>query len=265
MSAAEDPDLLRPYAVREVPPSAAGRFVAEGRRNLEALLELGFALESALVTAGRFDDLAARIPAGVPLFRPEQARANAIFGVDFHPGCAAVVRAPEKQRLARALPGLLAPGAPARTLVVCPCLGDASNLGSIIRNAAAFGADAVLCGDRGATPWSRKAVRASSGTIFRLPVVVSPDLHADLAEFTARPDTTLAALRLAPDAIPIGAWRPSGRHLALMLGGEAHGLAPEWLSHPHDAVIIPMSPGVDSLNVAAGAAVALYAASLLPR
>lgn len=251
--------LCRPYKVREIPPTDAGWFVAEGRHNVDALLSLGWTLDSVLITAGRNDDLAARVPAGVPLLRPDAAQTSEIIGYDFHHGAAAVARAPAKRRLHDALPDLFAPGGPPRTLVVCPCLGDASNLGAIIRNAAALGADAVICSERGVSPWSRKAVRASSGTLFRLPVIVSPDLHGDLAGLAERADTTLVALRLSPDAVPLSGWRPSGRHVVLMLGGEAHGLAPEWLAHPHDAVIIPMSPGVDSLNVAASSAVALYA------
>ena len=94
--------------------------------------------------------------------------------------------------------------------------------------------------------------------MFNLPVFVSPDLHADLSEFAARADCTLAATRLGPGAVPLPAWKPAARHVALLMGGEAHGLAPEWLRLPHEAVIIPMAPGVDSLNVAASSAVALY-------
>lgn len=250
--------LARPYKVREIPGTREGWFVAEGRHNVEALLRHGFALDSVLLVAGAHDDLSAKIPAGVPVLRPDKAQAREIFGVDFHLGVAAVARAPQKRRLADALPALAAPDAKPHTLVVCPCLGDASNLGAIIRNAAAFGADAVICGERGVSPWSRKAVRAASGTMFNLPVFVSPDLFADLAAFAERGDATLAATRLAPDAVPLPGWKPAGRHVALLLGGEAHGLAPEWLRLPHEAVIIPMAPGVDSLNVAASSAVALY-------
>lgn len=250
--------LARPYKVREIPGTHEGWFVAEGRHNVEALLRHGSALDSVLLVAGAHDDLAAKIPAGVPVLRPDKAQAREIFGVDFHLGVAAVARAPKKRRLFEALPALGEPGAKPHTLVVCPCLGDASNLGAIIRNAAAFGADAVVCGERGVSPWSRKAVRASSGTMFNLPVFVSPDLHADLSEFAARADCTLAATRLGPGAVPLPAWKPAARHVALLMGGEAHGLAPEWLRLPHEAVIIPMAPGVDSLNVAASSAVALY-------
>lgn len=253
-----DEALRRPYNVREIPRTHEGWFVAEGRHNVEALFRNNFALDSVLLVGDAHPDLLSKIPEGVPLLRPDKAEANAIFGGDFHLGIAAVARAPEKQRLRRALPGLFEADAKPHTLVVCPCLGDAANLGAIIRNAAALGADAVICGDRGVTPWSRKAVRATSGTLFNLPVFVSPDLRADLAEFTELAGTTLAATRLAPDAIPLPDWKPSGRHVALMMGGEAHGLAPEWLELPHDAVIIPMAPGVDSMNVAASSAVVLY-------
>ena len=224
---------------------------------MEALLTHGFKLVSVMLTAGRHPDLADKIPPGVPLLRPDFEQTTAMFGFEFHHGAAAVARPPEKRRLMDALPDLFSAGAPARTLVVCPCLGDASNLGAIIRNAAALGADAVVCSERGVSPWSRKAVRAASGTLFKIPVIVSPDLHEDIAAFTGRADTTLAATRLADDAIPLPDWKPAGRHVALLMGGEAHGLA-RWLRYPHDEVVIPMAPGVDSLNVAASSAVVLY-------
>lgn len=253
-----DPVLAKPYSVREIPSAREGWFVAEGIHNVDALIRRNCTLESVLLVEGAHPGFSEKIPAGVPVLRPDKAQSREIFGADFHLGVAAVAKAPAKRRLREALPALDDPDAKPHTIVVCPCLGDASNLGAIIRNAAAFGADAVVCGDRGVTPWSRKAMRASSGTMFSLPVFVSPDLHADLAEFSARADTTLGATLLAPGAVALPDWKPSGRHVALLMGGEAQGLAPEWLRLPHDAVIIPMSAGVDSLNVAASSAVVLY-------
>lgn len=253
-----DPALCRPYNLREIPGTHEGWFVVEGIHNVESLLRKNFALDSVLIVTGSHPGLEERIPAGVPVLRPDKARAREIFGAEFAHGVAAVARAPKKQRLLDALPELFSENAPARTLVVCPCLGEASNLGAIIRNAAALGAAAVVCGDRGVSPWSRKAVRASSGTMFGIPVIVSPDLHADIAAFSERADTTLAATRLADDAIPLPDWKPAGRHVALLMGGEAFGLEARWLEFPHDAVVIPMAAGVDSMNVAASSAVVLY-------
>lgn len=250
--------LHRLYNIREIPGTREGRFVVEGIRNVEAVIASGFSLESVLIVGDALKDCLPEIPAGVPVLRPDKAEALVIFGAEFHHGIAAVAWAPAKRRMAEALSYLFSGDAPARTIVVCPCLGDASNLGAIIRNAAALGADAVVCGDKGVSPWSRKAVRASSGTMFKIPVIVSPDLHADIAEFSERADTTLAATRLAPDAIPLPGWKPAGRHVALLMGGEAFGLEAQWLEFPHDAVIIPMSAGVDSMNVAASSAVVMY-------
>lgn len=257
MSASTDP-LLRPYYVREIPGTHEGRFVAEGRHNVEALIRADFALESVFFTADAHPDLRDAIPAGVPVIVRTRDEARVIFGVDFHLGVAAVARAPEKRRIADASPALFDTDAAPKIVVVCPCLGDASNLGAIVRNAAAFGADAVVCGDKGVSPWSRKAVRAASGTMWALPVFVSPDLHADLETLANRSDVTLAATRLADDAASLADWKPSGRHVVVLMGGEAQGLAPEWLKYRHDAVVIPMARGVDSLNVAATSAVVLW-------
>ena len=250
-------DPLHWYGVKNVPGTADDVFVAEGRHNVEGALRHGFALVSVLFVGDAQADLAGRLPGDTPVFRKTKAEARDVFGVDFHLGVAALVRAPAPQRLEEVLPAGFAADAPSKTIVVCPCLGDASNLGAIVRNAAAFGAEAVVCGDRGVSPWSRKAVRAASGTMFAIPVFVSPDLHADLDAAVAH-GATLAATRLAPDAVALPDWRPAGRHTLILMGGEAHGLAPEWLRHPHDAVIIPMAPGIDSLNVAATSAIVLY-------
>ncbi len=250
--------LHRLYNIREIPGTHDGRFVVEGIRNVDAVIAGGFRLESVLIVGDAMKDRLPEIPAGVPVLRPDKAGALQIFGAEFLHGIAAVAWAPQKLRLRDALPGYFSPDAPARTIVVCPCLGDASNLGAIIRNAAALGADAVVCGDRGVSPWSRKAVRASSGTMFKIPVIVSPDLHGDIAAFTERADTTLAATRLSDDAIPLPDWKPAGRHVALMMGGEAFGLEAQWMEFPHDAVIIPMAAGVNSMNVAASSAVVMY-------
>jgi tRNA G18 (ribose-2'-O)-methylase SpoU len=135
-------------------------------------------------------------------------------------------------------------------------LTSAENLGALVRNCAAFRTHALLVGETCGSPWLRRAVRASMGTIFNLPMVEP----ADLAH----------ALRTLSEAgVHCVAAHPhvSGRTLAqadlrgdtcLVFGSEGYGLSPTVLAACGDAVAVPMPPAVDSLNVASAAAVFLY-------
>jgi tRNA G18 (ribose-2'-O)-methylase SpoU len=107
-----------------------------------------------------------------------------------------------------------------------------------------------------ADPFSRRVLRVSMGAALHLPIVESRDLAADLAELAAARFELVAAV-LDPAAEPLAKVR-RGKRLALLLGGEGHGLAAQWLTLCHRRVTIPMQVGIDSLNVAVAAAVLLY-------
>ena len=134
----------------------------------------------------------------------------------------------------------------------------ASNVGAIFRSAAALGTDAVLVTPRCADPLYRRAIRVSMGTVFQVPwtrIDPWPAAIADLREA----GWTVAALALADDAVGLDelAADPPER-LALVLGTEGDGLARRTFEHVDVTVTIPMAGGVDSLNVAAAGAVAVW-------
>lgn len=135
----------------------------------------------------------------------------------------------------------------------------ASNVGAIFQSVAALGADAVLVTPRCADPLYRRSVRVSMGTVFQVPWTRIDPWPAGMAELQGA-GFTVAALALRDDAVTMRqlAADPPER-LALVLGTEGDGLAPQTVEGADLAVRIPMSGGVDSLNVAAASALALYA------
>jgi tRNA G18 (ribose-2'-O)-methylase SpoU len=142
----------------------------------------------------------------------------------------------------------------ASRVVVCEGVNDHENLGALFRNAAALGVDAVLFGPRCADPLYRRSVRVSMGHVLRVPFAELPSWPPDLTPYGFR---TLALSPKRPYQ-PLSTVDRYGK-LALLVGAEGPGLTEEALAAADARVAIPMAPGVDSLNVATAAAIALYA------
>jgi tRNA G18 (ribose-2'-O)-methylase SpoU len=143
------------------------------------------------------------------------------------------------------------------TLMVCVGIQDPENLGSILRTSAAFGVSMVLLGPHCADPFSRRVARTSMGANFRLPVVESLDLQADLLTLRDEFGVRLVATVLGSEAQPLPEVAVEDRH-ALLFGSEGHGLDQRWVELCDLRVTIPMRPAVDSLNVSVAAGVVLY-------
>ena len=141
--------------------------------------------------------------------------------------------------------------------MACPLLADAANLGAIIRSAAALGAAGVLVPhEAGADVYSRKSIRASSGAVFRLPVFESADLAEDLRKLR-RSDYTVMGTSLSEGSTPLSE-APEFSNAVILFGPENGGLCETWEKLCDVKLTIPMSDGIDSLNVAASAAIVLY-------
>jgi tRNA G18 (ribose-2'-O)-methylase SpoU len=141
-------------------------------------------------------------------------------------------------------------------------VGDADNVGSIFRNATALGVDGVLLGPACADPLYRKAIRTSMGTALRLPFAV-PDPWPDALRESGAAGWAVVAMTPAVDADPLAtvAAAVAGRPLILVLGHEGEGLSDGALEAAGYRARIPMAAGVDSVNVATAAAIALYEVS----
>jgi tRNA G18 (ribose-2'-O)-methylase SpoU len=239
-----DPDLLR----------SRGIFVAEGRHVVRRLLISRFRTRSILVTAAAYDAIRDVVEhaADVPVFVVSQDAMNAITGFNIHRGCLAVGERPPAARWQDVVHA-------ASTVVVLERVSNADNVGGIFRNAAAFGAGAVLLGPACADPLYRKAIRTSMGAALHVPFAALPGWPGDL-EHLKRDGFTVIALTPGSGARPLtqldGVVPPV--RAAILVGHEGDGLSSEALAAAHVRVRIPMAGAVDSLNVATATAIALY-------
>ncbi|MEZ5812966.1 MAG: RNA methyltransferase [Rhizobiaceae bacterium] len=231
-----------------------GRFVAEGRVVLRALLQSdAFETESVLVLENRVAGLAGELalkPEGVPLYVASGDVFDAIAGFPMHRGILAIGRRP----MARQARGLLPPGDRNGLLVACVGIANHDNIGAIFRNAAAFGVDAVILDETCCDPLYRKALRVSVGAVLKVPFSHGGS-GGEIVKLLA--EAKIEALSMSPSGGRlIDAVEPGGRK-AIVLGTEGEGLPKDVLAAT-DPVRIAMTPGFDSLNVAAASAIALH-------
>jgi tRNA G18 (ribose-2'-O)-methylase SpoU len=231
-----------------------GRFIAEGELVVRRLLNSVYATESLLVATRRLDEMAPLVPAGVPVYAADHELVNRIVGFKFHSGIMAVGLRGHQPALDELAAGW---GEAPLTLVVCPEVEKTDNLGSLIRIASAFGADALILGERCCDPFYRQSIRVSMGAVFSLPLVRSERLLDELLRLRDGHGFELIASILSPGARPLAQCR-RGRRIALLFGNEAQGLGPELVAQCQQRVVIPMQRGIDSLNVSVAAGVFLY-------
>lgn len=243
---------LRPYtALKErIVAAELGLFVVEGEHNVRRLLASGFGVSSLLIAEHRLADLWDVMPADTPVYVADNALLSDVVGFQFHLGVLACGVRPARGRLDDLLP--------ARTLVVLPEVRHAENLGLVIRAAHALGADGLLLSGIGCDPFTRRVIRVSMGSVFTLPVARSDDLKRDLQRLKRSDGFELIAAIVGDDAVPINEYkRPAASGVAVMFGNEPQGLPDAWAGLCDRRVTIPMSPGVDSLNLAVAAGIVL--------
>jgi tRNA G18 (ribose-2'-O)-methylase SpoU len=241
-----------------------GRFMVEGKEVLSVLLARGrYAVASVLIAEKRKDDLApllARLPEGTPVYLATDALLEAIAGFDVHRGVLAAADVGAPLDPLAAIAGL-SPGP--RTILCLEAISNHDNIGGLFRNAAAFGVDLVLLDPRSGDPLYRKSIRTSMGNALTLP-------FARLAPWPDRLDALeahgfeLVALTPRADALPIEDWlqAPPPPRIALFVGAEGLGLDAPTMAAAGSLRRIRMTDGVDSLNVATAAALALHVLSL---
>ena len=231
-----------------------GIFIAEGRLVVRRLLTGGrLGVRSVMVTEAALASLRDVLdPPLQDVYLVSQAVMNAITGFNMHRGCLAIGERPPLGRWRELV-------ASARRLVAIERVANADNVGSIFRNAAAFGVDAVLLGPGCTDPLYRKAIRTSMGAALAVPFA-----HADPwpSSLTALREMGFAVVALTPDAdampLPEFGRAVAGRRIALVAGHEGEGLTADVLAACEHHARIPMATGVDSLNVATALAIAVY-------
>ena len=251
---------LQPYATmrRPLEQERQGIFVAEGEKVVRRLLESRFEVVSVLLPEKHLENfrplLAAR-PENLNVFLAEKKLLEQLVGFSMYQGVLAVGKIP----LPASLDGILQNSPKPLMLVAVDGLTNAENLGALVRNCVAFGAQALIVGETSSSPFLRRAVRNSMGAIFDLPVVEVTSLVQSLRDLRARGIRCVAAHPAAGGRTLAQA--DFSRDCCLVFGNEGHGISPEVLAACDEAVAIPMPPRVDSLNVATAAAVFLYEAS----
>lgn len=259
---AADPRLsdyrdLTDVALRRVREPAEGLYIAESAKVLARALAAGHRPRSLLAQEKWLEEaggLLARIDGGddVPVYVVPEDVAEQVTGYAVHRGLLAAMHRPALRAVAEVVAG-------ARLVVILEDIVDHTNVGAAFRSVAALGADAVLVTPRCADPLYRRSVRVSMGTVFQVPWTRLPEWD-EAGPLLHAAGLHVAALALSEGAVPLDAFaaaRPE--RVALVLGAEGDGLSRHALAAADTVVTIPMKGGVDSLNVAAASAVALWA------
>jgi len=256
VASVEDPRLrdfasLTDVNLRRLLEPAGGLFVAEGEKVILRALAEGFVPRCVLTEAKWWPGLeAAMTPHEPEVLLAEPALLRAITGFEVHRGALASFHR-------RPLPSLAEVLESARRIVVMEGLVDHTNVGAIFRSAAALGAEAVVIDPTCADPLYRRSIKVSMGTVFAIPW--TRDLTWPLGLAAIR-DAGLRTVAMTPGgSMDIGEIaRETSQGWALLIGSEGTGLSRQALDGVDLSVRIPMHAGVDSLNAAAAAAVAVY-------
>ncbi|QYF88186.1 RNA methyltransferase [Brevundimonas sp. PAMC22021] len=253
----DDPEDPRIAAFRDIRErdltGRQGLFVAEGEVVVRVLASAASRCPArALLLAENRAEAMADVADGIdaPTYVAPQAVLDRIAGFPLHRGILALGEKPRSP----GVDDLLAGAGEAAAVVVACGIGNHDNIGGLFRNAAAFGAHAVLLDDRCCDPFYRKAVRVSVGAVLRTPFAVGGSAEAIVERLLARRFEILA---LTPGASEtLAGYRREGP-VAIVLGSEGPGLPAEVIARCR-AVGVPMHGGFDSLNVAATSAIALH-------
>lgn len=250
----DDYSRLTDVALRRVSEPAGGLYIAESTKVISRALAAGHVPRSVLVEQRWLPDVEPLLTGHpqVPVFVGEPETLQALTGYHLHRGALAAMHRPALPALADVLHG-------ARRVVVLEDIVDHTNVGAIFRAVAGLGADAVLVTPRCADPLYRRSVRVSMGAVLQVPWTRLPEWH-EAAGRLHEAGFTIAALALNDRAVPLNAFAAEPpQRVALVFGTEGDGLSRRALSAADTIVTIPMSHGVDSLNVASASAVVLWA------
>ncbi len=228
-----------------------GIFIAESPKVIRVALEAGYEPLSLLCERRHITGDAADIVArcgDVPVYTGGRELLAALTGYILTRGVLCAMRRPRPFTVEEVC-------REARRVVVIDGVTDTTNIGAIFRSAAALGMDGVLLTPTSCDPLNRRAVRVSMGSVFLVPWAWTDGTFSELARLGFR----TAAMALTDRSIPIDDCRLAAEpRLAVVMGTEGDGLPAQTIAAADYVVRIPMSHGVDSLNVAAAAAVAFW-------
>lgn len=234
-------------------PSGKGLVIAEGVLVVQRMLASRFRPRAMLGTDRRLRELADDLTAtDAPYYRASAEVMGDVVGFHLNRGVLAAAQRPGELSVEAVLDG-------ARTVAVLEGVNDHENLGSIFRNAAGLGVDAVVFGTGCADPLYRRAVRVSMGHALLVPYAWAATWPSDL---TMLRDSGFRVMAMTPDGgaatLAEAMGTMGGDRIAILVGAEGPGLTETAMRASDVRVRIPMSRGTDSLNVATAAALAFY-------
>ncbi|MBQ3918094.1 MAG: RNA methyltransferase [Oscillospiraceae bacterium] len=233
-----------------------GIFIAESPKVIDVALKEGYTPLSVLLDPDNTDNAARQLisslPEDIPVYTARTELLCQLAGFKLTRGMLCAMRRPQQRDC-----GMIYD---MRRIAVLERIADATNIGAIFRSAAALGMDAVLLTSDCCDPLNRRALRVSMGTVLQVPWTYLPDNWQDVLHDAGY---VTAAMALTDKSVPLtyGMFGDTAK-LALVLGSEGDGLSRETVEACDMTVRIPMNHGVDSLNVAAAAAVAFFAAAM---
>lgn len=239
--------------VRDRDLKREGVLIAEGRHLVGRLMDSGLEVLSILCSERMSDEFRDRARGRCPIHVLDNDEIQRLAGFPFHRGIMAAATRPVIIPIER----FLSENAACRNLVICPRLSGDENLGSIIRTSAALGTDAVVIGPQSCDPLSRKALKASMGAAFSIPIITMDEGERSFA-LLKRHGFTIYGASTGGASISLHAVRPSERR-AVVFGNEAEGLPDSIASQCDEIIHVPMHNNTDSLNVAVAAGIILYA------
>ncbi|WP_165066236.1 TrmH family RNA methyltransferase [Marisediminicola senii] len=242
-------------ALKKSRGSEHGLYIAESLLVLQRALAAGHAPRSVLALGTSVDDAVALLDShgygDVPVFSGPSDLLAELTGYLLHRGLIAAMHRP-------ALPSAASLLAGARRVVVLENVADPTNVGAVFRSVGSIGADAVLVTPRCSDPFYRRAIRVSMGTVLQVPWTRVGEWDAT-RHLLHDAGFHIAALALTDGAVGLREFAASApERVAMVLGAEGDGLSAEAVAAADTVVRIPMRHGIDSLNVAAASAVAMW-------
>ena len=246
---------LTEHQLRDKKHPEKGVFVAESETVIRLALDAGYEPQSMLCERRLLDGRAAPLIArcgDIPIYTGDDSLLEQLTGFSLSRGLLAVMKRPVLPSVEEVLAG-------AHRIAVLENVADSTNVGAIIRSAAALGMDAVLVTPGCADPLLRRAARVSMGTVFQIPWTRIDGWEETGISRLRGLGFRTAAMALRRDTVSIDDPRlKAEERLAVILGTEGHGLTDQTIALSDYTVKIPMLHGVDSLNVAAAAALAFW-------
>lgn len=246
---------LTDVGLRSVREPAEGLFIAESSKIIRRAHAAGMVPRSYLTSPKWLFDLADVIAANdAPIFIGTDTAVEALTGFHLHRGALAAMHRPQAPDFAQ-----IQPASKRSRIAIFEDIVDHTNLGAAFRSAAAIGVDAILVTPRCADPLYRRSIRVSMGTVFQVPWTRIENWPAGIEQLQDA-GYVVAGMTLGDGAVSLDELvAEDHQNLALVFGTEGKGLSRAAVRKLDRRVTIPMMHGVDSLNIAASAAVAFYA------